>query len=401
MPFVSYAQNREDAVLWRVLADFSPGFYIDVGAGDPVTDSVTKAFSNAGWRGINIEPMPQPMELLRSDRPRDINLQFALESEPGARRYFSVKGGNGLSTGIEEYATRYKDLGWPVDDIEVQVDTLANVCAQFVRDEIHFLKIDVEGSEAAVLEGADFERFRPWIVVIEAIAPQVLMTPDEIPLQQLGEAAMATHESWEPLLVSAGYQFVLFDGLNRFYVANEKADLFSKPLSAPCNVLDDVVSASELMDRDAERAIALAEAKMLRAECAQLSTALSAMNASLVFGERELVALRAETDQLRTQNEELFDALKSRTETLQMSHDELDGAYQQLYELSRHVSSLVARVHRRDSELAQVEQHAALFEAQSAAVTRELQAVLSSRAWRLTKPLRKVRGLLARKTNAD
>ncbi len=383
MPFVSYAQNREDAVLWRVLGEYSPGFYIDVGAANPLIDSVTKAFSNAGWRGINIDPMPEPMELLREDRPRDINLQFALESERGSKRYFSVQRGNGLSTGIEEYATRYRDLGWPVDEIEVQVDTLANVCAQFVRDEIHFLKIDVEGSEESVLAGADFERYRPWIVVIEANAPYVLTTPDHLPVDQPEHPSTPTHQSWEPLLTSARYQFVLFDGLNRFYVANEKADLFAERLSAPCNVLDDVVAASELMDRDADRQ------EILR------------------VADDDVQRARAEADVLRTQSEELFDALKSSTETLQMSHDELDGAYQQLYELSRHVSSLAARVHRRETELFHLEQRTSLSEQRAssseeerAAFARELHAVLSSRAWRITKPLRKVRGLFVRKTNA-
>jgi FkbM family methyltransferase len=397
MPFVSYAQNREDAVLWRVLGDYSPGFYIDVGAANPVIDSVTKAFSNAGWRGINIEPMPEPMELLREDRPRDINLQLALAGVPGSQRYFSVKRGNGLSTGIEENATRYRALGWPVAEIEVQVDTLANVCAQFVRDEIHFLKIDVEGSEAAVLAGADFERFRPWIVVIEATAPHVLMTPDSVPLQRPSEPSSPTHESWEPLLISAGYQFVLFDGLNRFYVAIEKAGLFAERLSAPCNVLDDAVSALDIMERDA-----------LRVQSAQLSEALRAVNASLLLSEEELAARRIEADVLRSQNEELFDALKSTTETLQMSHDELDGAYQQLFELSRHVSSLAARVHRRETDLAHLEgrvvsaeHHNAEIEANRAAISHQLDAVLSSKAWRITKPLRKIRRLFVRKPNAS
>jgi len=40
-----------------------------------------------------------------------------------------------------------------------------------MRGEIHFLKIDVQGSESDVLRGCDFVRYRPWIVVIEATEP--------------------------------------------------------------------------------------------------------------------------------------------------------------------------------------------------------------------------------------
>src|SRR5680860_1737441 len=51
-PFVSYAQNQEDVVLARALhPDDRGGFWVDVGAGDPVLDSVTAAFAERGWRG--------------------------------------------------------------------------------------------------------------------------------------------------------------------------------------------------------------------------------------------------------------------------------------------------------------------------------------------------------------
>ena len=35
MPFISYAQNYEDVILWRALRDVEHGFYVDVGAADP------------------------------------------------------------------------------------------------------------------------------------------------------------------------------------------------------------------------------------------------------------------------------------------------------------------------------------------------------------------------------
>jgi len=300
MSFVSYAQNREDAVLWRVLAEYGPGFFIDVGAGDPVEDSVTKAFSLAGWRGINVEPMAEPMALLRADRPRDINLQLALEAEPGLRSYFSVKGGNPLSTGVEEYAERYREEGWPVDEIEVETDTLANVCARFVTDEIHFLKIDAEGSEAAILAGADFDRFRPWILVVEAVVPSMLTTPDDISSHRSNEPPAPTQHLWEPLLTSAGYQFVLFDGLNRFYVSNEKAHLFAERLSVPCNVLDDVRGFHDVRVLDdarrsrasADEARALADADRMRLLYSTVQ--LSARSKLRVEGQQEaLDGLRA------------------------------------------------------------------------------------------------------------
>jgi hypothetical protein len=39
----SYAQNFEDVMLWRALGHVAQGFYIDLGAHDPVIDSVSHA----------------------------------------------------------------------------------------------------------------------------------------------------------------------------------------------------------------------------------------------------------------------------------------------------------------------------------------------------------------------
>src|SRR6185503_7699605 len=89
-PFVSYAQNHEDVVLARALRpDEHTGFWIDVGAGDPIGDSVTAAFSERGWRGINVEPLPAEFERLCAARPNDVNLCVALGARAGQARLFA------------------------------------------------------------------------------------------------------------------------------------------------------------------------------------------------------------------------------------------------------------------------------------------------------------------------
>ena len=49
--------------------------------------------------------------------------------------------------------------------------TLADLCEKHGVTAIDFLKIDVEGAEADVLAGNDWTRFRPKVVVVEAIDP--------------------------------------------------------------------------------------------------------------------------------------------------------------------------------------------------------------------------------------
>ena len=247
-PFVSYAQNGEDVVLARALCpDDQPGFWIDVGAADPVVDSVTAAFAQRGWTGINVEPSVPAYERLRAQRPHDVNLNCAAGARGGfAKLYPGPEGNLALSTLVSSIAERhYEQLDEAPSPDEVEVRTLAEIVEQHAPPVVDFLKVDVEGYESEVLAGADWTTFRPRVVVVEATEPNT---------KQL------THDAWELLLVQHGYVFTLFDGLNRFYVSDEARALAAE-LSIPANVLDDFVTNEwDEREQDTAREFALAEA---------------------------------------------------------------------------------------------------------------------------------------------
>lgn len=210
MSFISYAQNFEDIMLWRALKDIKNGFYIDVGAAWPDEHSVTKAFYDHGWTGINIEPNPSFISLYASKRPKDINLQVAVSNESGVTELYFIDD-TGLSSLDKDIAESHADAGFKALPSEVKLTTLANICKEYAQDkEIHFLKVDVEGFEKNVLMGNDWNRYRPWIVIAEATLP---LSQEE------------SYEEWEPILIESGYIFVYADGLNRFYVAKEHQEL--------------------------------------------------------------------------------------------------------------------------------------------------------------------------------
>ncbi|WP_020494228.1 FkbM family methyltransferase [Verrucomicrobium sp. 3C] len=222
MPWISYAQNFEDVILRRALAEVPIGFYVDVGAGDPVRGSVTKHFYDHGWRGINLEPDPQFWQRLASARPRDINLLMAAGARNEERSFWLIPG-SGLSTFREPYALDHrKQLGLVSQAASVVVRTLDEIVAEHRVETIHFLKVDCEGSEADALRGFSFQAVRPWIVLVEATKPN---------------SQEPSHEEWEPLLLAKDYCFVYFDGLNRFYLAKERMALRER-LALPPNVFD-------------------------------------------------------------------------------------------------------------------------------------------------------------------
>lgn len=229
MSFISYAQNFEDVLLWRALRGIENGFYIDVGACLPDNDSVTRAFYDAGWSGINIEPIPDLIAAFQQKRPRDINLGVAVTAERSTVQFFVIEG-TGLSTLNAEFAAEHSNAGWPLKTIDVATLPLAEICQTYAPPTIHFLKIDCEGSERAALEGADFKRFRPWIILVEATKP---CTP------------VPNHGEWEHLLLAADYRFVWFDGLNRFYIAAEQEARLAKHFVTPPNVFDAFIRAAQ------------------------------------------------------------------------------------------------------------------------------------------------------------
>lgn len=227
MQFISYAQNFEDVMLWRGFNLLPTGFYIDVGAFDPQTDSVTCSFYERGWRGLNIEPEKTHFDRLMRLRPRDTNLNVAIGEQPGQLTLYVIFTGNGQITGLSTLdaalAERHAENGFKVERTQIEVVTLADICARHCPGEIQFLKVDVEGSERAVLAGADFRRFRPWIVLVEATEPN---------------SQRPSHATWEPLLDQADYRFVWFDGINRFYAAAERFGELARCFQTPPNVFD-------------------------------------------------------------------------------------------------------------------------------------------------------------------
>lgn len=166
MTFVSHAQNFEDVMLWRALRHVEHGFWVDVGAADPDSLSVTLAFSERGWRDINIEPAERPFRLLQKYRPHDINLQTAAGDSVGEIQLFIVDDANGLTTTDAAIAGRHAANGYEITPASVSLTTLAEICAKYVSRPLHFLKINVEGAEKSVILGADFTRFRPWIILV-------------------------------------------------------------------------------------------------------------------------------------------------------------------------------------------------------------------------------------------
>lgn len=347
MSFVSYAQNYEDVMLWRALRDIEKGVYIDVGAWSPDLDSVTRAFSERGWHGINIEPNPAYFAELVERRPNDINLDIAVGDHPGTISMSFIPE-SGLSTADERFIREYESAGYALNAQNVEVSTLAAIWAEHLPHilDVHFLKVDVEGFERAVLSGNDWARFRPWIVVVEATLPN---------------SQIENHEEWEEILLKADYLYVYADGLNRYYVAQEHPERIDA-FKYPPNVFDEFVPVN-LVDT-------------LR-KCEKAEAALQAAEQRIASDEQRLV----EAHQRVAWIGQMLDGAKTRVEAAEKGLIEA----QQRERATRDAAAKLE---------AQADGRASADLLQASAVAQQYEAILRSRSWRLTAPLRRLSQLV-------
>jgi len=174
------------------------------------------------WRGIDIEPQSPLCEALRRERPNSLVIDCAVGVAREGRAFYRLTDNWGMSTLDQSIAKRHQESGWTVLEETVSVVPLEEILEGRATPGFELLKIDVEGAEAEVLASFSINYWRPQVIVIEATLPAT---------------TEVVHEEWEHLLLNAGYQLCLCDGLNRFYVSSDALHLAAS-LSIPANVFD-------------------------------------------------------------------------------------------------------------------------------------------------------------------
>lgn len=220
---ISYASNFEDVLLNRCFRETAGGFYVDIGAGHPTHASVTRAFYDRGWSGINVEP-GKDIESLRAERSRDINVEGAISDNDGSAEFWIHSGNPGTSSLVRETTPLVAAKAGAIMSKTVRVTTLAALLDEHAREQhIHFLKIDAEGAEGAIILGNNWTRYRPEVIVVESTEPYT---------------NKRRIETWQDRLSAVEFNLAYFDGINDFWVRAESSHLLGE-FKIPVNLLDE------------------------------------------------------------------------------------------------------------------------------------------------------------------
>jgi FkbM family methyltransferase len=163
-----------------------PGFFVEAGAFDGFIASNTYYLERfRGWSGVLVEPIPVLYRQCVRQRPRSLTYNCALVSRdfPDDELTMLYGGCTSVVKDAWDYVltdgeARQSQRDWSARgcryegeeayEVTVPARTLTSVLDEARAPQIDFLSLDVEGHEAQVLGGLDFERYAPRLILLEA-----------------------------------------------------------------------------------------------------------------------------------------------------------------------------------------------------------------------------------------
>lgn len=167
-----YGQHGEDFLINKIFSDLKNGFFVEVGCIDGRLFSNTLSLEEAGWKGICIEAHKNYISLIKKNRPNSIVINAAIgESNSDAVKFYANSRGSLSTLDINKEKEFKKDYGQYFTGFEEQTiekKTLTSVFKECNIKNIDLLSIDIEGYDKFALEGCNFKKYQPKLIVIEA-----------------------------------------------------------------------------------------------------------------------------------------------------------------------------------------------------------------------------------------
>jgi len=170
------------------------GYFVEVGANDPHELSQTWHLEQRGWTGVLVEPQPALAAALRRERAAKVyGVACSSPKNSGTSMTLHLAGiHSSLDPDLTTSTLRADGA------VEVPVRTIDEILIEAgAPSPLDLFSIDVEGHEIAALEGFDFARWRPRLILIEDLAMDLRL---------------------HRFMRSRGYKWMRRTGLNSWYV---------------------------------------------------------------------------------------------------------------------------------------------------------------------------------------
>jgi len=159
--------------------NFKGGVFIEAGANDGISQSNTYYLEHGRrWQGILVEPIPELYQKCVGNRRRARVFNCALVASGHSGTPVRMHYANLMSVADgampDEEMRKHLEFGVECQnlestyEVEVPGVTLASLIVECGFRKIDFLSLDVEGGEAAVLDGLNLEVNRPRFILVEA-----------------------------------------------------------------------------------------------------------------------------------------------------------------------------------------------------------------------------------------
>ena len=160
-----YSTSSADALINFIFRNTAKGTYVDVGCNHPIQNNNTYLLHKRGWEGVNIDLDKENIEVFNVARSNDYNFNIAASDSKGIKDVYFFHSSSEINTLNKKISNSHSTKTKSV--FKINTDTLDNIISLTPYKNIDVLSIDVEGHELEVLNGFNFIKSQPKLIVIE------------------------------------------------------------------------------------------------------------------------------------------------------------------------------------------------------------------------------------------
>lgn len=218
------SQAGEDAIIAYVLRvlgiQLQEEKYLDLGANHAQELSNTYTLYENGMRGVLVEANPSLIPELEFMRKGDIILNRCISMRPNEIMPFYVLNGDGLSSPDIEAVNEVLAVNPALKiekTVEIESITVNEILEQYFDEKPPVvLNVDIEGMEKEIIASIDFERFAPFMIVVERIDYSTKLTVGK------------RNDGLEELMKEKGYMEYAFTGINSIFINEKRLEEYRK-----------------------------------------------------------------------------------------------------------------------------------------------------------------------------